>query len=149
MALKSSDIVNSRGRKIQTILAGVLSFVILLCISGCNDEPKQATRKSFDYIKAIPGPSDPVLPEIASKGQVLIGYSDCYSCHKEDRRSVGPAFKDIAKRYPVNEAYIDYLAKKIISGGSGSWGAAVMTPHPQLSAENAKTMVSYILSLRE
>lgn len=80
---------------------------------------------------------------------MLIGYSDCYTCHKEDQRSVGPAFKDIAKRYPVNQAYIEYLAKKIIQGGSGSWGNAVMTPHAQLSFDDVEIMVSYILSLRE
>ncbi len=148
MASKSSNIVNRRGRKKQTVLAGVLLFIIL-SISACSNEPKQVPPKTFDYIKPIPGPSEHVPPEIASKGQVLVGYSDCYSCHKEDKRSVGPAFKDIAKRYPVNEAYKDYLSKKIINGGSGSWGAAVMIPHPKLSLENAKAMVSYILSLRQ
>ncbi|MCW3112191.1 MAG: cytochrome, partial [Segetibacter sp.] len=63
--------------------------------------------------------------------------------------SVGPAFKDIAKRYPVNKIYIEMLAQKVIRGGSGSWGYAVMDPHPKLSLEDAKTMVSYILSFKK
>ncbi|WP_026309596.1 c-type cytochrome [Niabella aurantiaca] len=136
------------GKKKLLVPAGILSFIILYALS-CGNEPKQAIRKPVDYIKPIPGPSDSVPLTTAQKGEVLIGYSDCHSCHKEDKRSVGPAFKDIAKRYPVNDAYIDYLSKKIIRGGSGGWGAAVMTPHPELSLENAKTMVRYILSMRK
>ena len=76
-------------------------------------------------------------------------YSDCHTCHKEDQRSVGPAFKDIAKRYPVNKVYIEMLAQKVIIGGSRNWGYAVMDPHPKLSLEDAKMMVTYILSMKK
>lgn len=124
-------------------------IVTALYVMGCNNTPvKKEVKKQVDYIKPIAGPSDSISLEIASKGEVLIGYSDCYTCHKKDQRSAGPAFKDIAKRYPVNDAYIDYLAKKVIKGGSGSWGFPVMSPHPKLSQEDAKMMVTYILSLR-
>ncbi|MGJ7031319.1 c-type cytochrome [Niabella hirudinis] len=124
-------------------------LLIILFMAACNNEPHQTVREPIDYIKPIPGPSDSVPVAAAKKGEVLIGYSDCYTCHKDEKRSIGPAFRDIAKRYPVNEAYIQYLAKKIISGGSGSWGAAVMIPHPALTADDAQTMVRYILSLRQ
>ena len=80
---------------------------------------------------------------------MLIGYSDCYICHKKDERSAGPSFKDIAKRYPANKVYIEMLAQKVIIGGSGNWGSAKMDPHPKLSVEDARMMVSYILSLEE
>ncbi len=87
--------------------------------------------------------------EAAQQGEVLIAYSDCYTCHKEDKDSVGPAFKDIAERYPVQQVYIDMLAQKVISGGRGSWGSATMSAHPKVSIKEAKLMVSYILSLKE
>ncbi|MBS1577077.1 MAG: c-type cytochrome, partial [Bacteroidetes bacterium] len=86
--------------------------------------------------------------EAIQKGEVLIAYSDCYICHKPDQRSVGPAFKDIAQRYPANKVYIEALAQKVISGGSGNWGSAVMDPHSTLSVGDAKLMVSYVLSLK-
>lgn len=77
------------------------TFYILAC-----DRPEQkSTRKKIDYIKAIPGKNDSIPAKVAEKGEVLIGYLDCYTCHKEDQRSVGPAFKDIAKRYPVHKVY--------------------------------------------
>ena len=130
-------------------LVGCMSyaFFFLLC---CNNEPEQkTTRQPVDYIKQIPGTDDSIPAGIAEKGKVLIAYSDCYTCHKEDKRSVGPAFKDIAKRYPVNKVYIEMLAHKVILGGSRSWGYPVMDPHPKLSFEDSKMMVTYILSLED
>jgi len=41
------------------------------------------------------------------------------------------------------------LANKVIKGGSGKWGDVPMTPHPQLSMDDAKEMVKYVLSLKK
>ncbi len=136
-------------RNKSSLLIGCLLFVLVYLLS-CVDKPEQKnTRKPVDYIRKIPGIDESIPAEVAQKGKVLIGYSDCYICHKEDQRSVGPAFKDIAKRYPANKVYIEMLAQKVIIGGHGNWGSAVMDPHPKLSVEDAKVMVTYILSLEE
>ena len=136
-------------RKTNPLLIGCLLFATFY-LPGCNNEPEQKnTRKPVDYIRQIPGKNDSISAEVAEKGKVLIGYSDCYICHKKDERSAGPAFEDIAKRYPVNKVYIEMLAQKVIIGGSGNWGSAEMDPHPKLSVEDAKKMVAYILSLKK
>jgi len=133
-------------RKKNAILIGCLLFATFY-LPGCKNKPEQKnTNKATDYIRRIPGKNDSIPAELAEKGEALISYSDCYTCHKEDQRSVGPAFRDIAKRYPVNKVYIEMLAQKVIVGGSRSWGYAKMDPHPKLSLEDAKMMVTYILS---
>ncbi|WP_276974212.1 c-type cytochrome [Flavobacterium filum] len=133
-------------RKYLLYLSPILVVSFFLC---CNNAPEQKIeRKSIDYIRAIPGVNDSIPAEIAEKGKVLIAYSDCYTCHKIQERSVGPAFNDIAKRYPVKKVYIDMLAQKVIMGGSRSWGYPVMSPHPKLSIEEARIMVSYIMSMK-
>jgi len=124
-------------------------FLASFCLVACNNPEVKNHRKGIDYIRAIPGKNDTIPVAISQKGEVLIAYSDCYTCHKEDKKSMGPAFKDIAKRYPVQRVYIDMLAQKIISGGSGIWGHAIMSAHPKVSNEDAKIMVNYILSLKE
>ncbi|MEP0711102.1 MAG: c-type cytochrome [Algoriphagus sp.] len=108
-----------------------------------------SARKEQEYIRAIEGEDEILDPEIIKRGEVLISYSDCAECHKTDKRAKGPAFRDIAKRYPTTSAYLDLLARKVISGGTGSWGSPVMLPHPDLNEEDARAMVSYILSLEE
>jgi cytochrome c len=40
------------------------------------------------------------------------------------------------------------LAQKVISGGKGAWGSATMSDHSKVSIDEAKLMVSYILSLK-
>lgn len=85
----------------------------------------------------------------ADKGLDLIAQSDCLTCHKVEEKLVGPAYREVANKYPNTPATIDSLASKIIHGGAGNWGQLVMTPHPQISKEDAQTMVKYILSLKQ
>jgi cytochrome c len=137
------------GKASKQFLVYGCGLLISCCwLAACNkpEASKQPVKK--DYIRVIPGKNDTIPAAIAQKGEVLIAYSDCYTCHKEDKDSVGPAFRDIAKRYPVQRVYIDMLAQKVISGGFGAWGHAVMSAHPKVPPEDAKIMVSYILSLK-
>ena len=134
----------------QDLLSIRYMLLAVFCLLACGDNPQRNdANKKRDLIKAIPGKSDSIPVKLAEKGEVLIAYSDCYTCHKESEKSVGPAFKDIAKRYPVNKVYIEMLAQKIIVGGSGSWGSPIMHPHPKLSFEDAQLMVMYILSMKK
>ncbi len=127
-------------------------FFISLWWTACNKPNKREVnhqRRRIEYIRKIPGESNPIPIKTAQQGEVLIAYSDCYTCHKENKDSVGPAFADIAARYPAQQVYIDLLAQKVISGGKGSWGNATMSAHPKVSMAEARLMVSYILSFKE
>jgi cytochrome c len=83
----------------------------------------------------------------ALKGKALMDKSDCNACHSVDNKIVGPAFKDIAKKYKGDKAAVAKLSEKIIKGGAGNWGEIPMAPHPQISTADAGEMVKYILSL--
>ncbi len=80
-------------------------------------------------------------------GQRLIGVNDCKTCHNEKVQTIGPSYKQIAERYPMNEETVISLANKVIAGGSGFWGSPAMSPHPELSIADAREMARYILSL--
>jgi cytochrome c len=94
-----------------------------------------------------------LAPKIAtmqmSGGELLINKSDCIGCHHKINKLIGPAYTEIAKKYPNNEKNVTYLADKIIKGGSGVWGKIPMTPHPKISSNDAKLMAKYILSLKK
>lgn len=81
------------------------------------------------------------------QGEKLIAASDCKSCHALDKTSIGPSLKAISDRYKGKPDVVDPLAQKVIKGGSGVWGKYAMSAHPDLSVQDAKEMVSYILSL--
>jgi cytochrome c len=82
-------------------------------------------------------------------GAKLMAAADCGTCHKADVKVVGPALKDIAAKYPPTEANINTLADKVIKGGKGNWGEVPMPAHPALSVNDAKIIVTYILSLHK
>lgn len=122
---------------------------VTMVLLSCNTASKEPAHKKVDYIRKIYGKNDSIPVAIARRGEVLIAYSDCSDCHTKGKRSKGPAFEDIAEKYPVNKVFIDMLAQRIILGGYGTWGKPVMAPHPNLSREDAETMVKFILSLKK
>ena len=83
------------------------------------------------------------------RGAVLIGKNDCKTCHNVSKKTVGPSYMDVAKRYEHNAENVVMLANKIKSGGSGIWGEQVMTAHPEIPAADLKEMVSYIFTTAE
>jgi len=62
----------------------------------------------------------------------------------------GPSYRQIAEKYAgASDATITELGGKIIKGGNGVWGSALMTPHPAISQQDAEAMVKYILLLKK
>lgn len=84
-----------------------------------------------------------------SIGRRLIDNSDCKSCHAIDKKSAGPSYFDISKKYKGEWEIDAKLAEKIIKGGSGVWGETGMAAHPQLTKTEAKEMARYIMSLAD
>ncbi len=82
-------------------------------------------------------------------GKRLIDLSDCKACHAIDKKSIGPAYIDVAKKYRRGQTAINQLAEKVIKGGGGVWGEQAMAAHPQVSLADARDMVDYILSLND
>lgn len=84
-----------------------------------------------------------------SPGEKLMAKSDCRTCHNAAVQTVGPGYKQIAERYKNTPENIEMLAQKVMKGGAGVWGVAAMSAHPDIQPDDAKAMVSYILSLDE
>ena len=86
-------------------------------------------------------------PVTFTAGKNLIDKSDCKACHFQDKKSIGPAFIEVAKKYKTNSNAIAILSDKIIKGGAGVWGDVAMSPHPNIGLPEAGQMVKYIMSL--
>jgi cytochrome c len=105
-------------------------------------------KVTFNY---IPQGEDIVLASVGHqqntvpKGRQIIDGLDCKACHATDVKINGPSYKEIAEKYTKED--IGKLAAKIIKGGSGVWGETPMSAHPDLSLEDAQTIMSYILTL--
>ncbi|MBC3862625.1 c-type cytochrome [Undibacterium jejuense] len=73
---------------------------------------------------------------------------NCMACHSVDTKIVGPAYKDVAKKYAGDKTAEAKLVQKVLKGGSGTWGAMAMPANTQVSEAEAHTLVKWILSLK-
>lgn len=89
----------------------------------------------------------------AQADEALAKSKNCLACHTVDKKLVGPAYKDIAKRYAGQKGIEATLAEKIIKGGKGAWtkelGAAIpMPPNPTVKPEEAQRLAKWIMGLK-
>lgn len=85
----------------------------------------------------------------ADAGEDLLKKSGCTACHSNDKKIVGPAYKDVAAKYKGDAAAPAKLAAKAKAGGSGVWGQVPMPPNPAVNDADMKTMIAYILALKK
>jgi cytochrome c len=138
---------------ISKTLAIALSSTLLLGACGNNND-KPATKDTTAAATPASPASTPTGNAADDKALDLIAASDCTTCHRlheaSQGSSIGPAYDQVAAKYnPAADTTVDRLVKKVISGGSGIWGTVPMTPHPTLKADDVKTVVTYILSLKK
>ncbi len=122
--------------------------------------PEKAVLESV-----APKPSSPAETEMPLKlndgmeggslsreeGLALANKSGCLVCHKIETKVVGPAWRDVSKRYKGDHEAKTSLIAKVKAGGKGNWtevtGGIAMPPYsPRVSDENIEKLVTFILS---
>ncbi|MFM2407894.1 MAG: hypothetical protein RL358_636 [Pseudomonadota bacterium] len=82
------------------------------------------------------------MPAVAKK-------NNCTACHAIDKKVVGPAWADVAKKYKGDAAAEAKLVTKVSKGGSGAWGSMPMPANDPAGTKQAdmKELVKFILAL--
>lgn len=141
----------------------------VVCMKNCATEPKVASmlpdfarnahgnlaeqnhfigpQRGADTTRPE-GQGLPVQPSASRAGKAsanksvvaLLNQHGCTGCHAIDRKVVGPAYTDVAKKYAGKT---DYLVDKIKSGGVGSWGQILM-PAQTIPDEDAQAIAAWI-----
>ena len=97
---------------------------------------------------AAPVAEAPAAEPAAGGDQLALATaSGCMACHNVEMKIVGPAYKDVAAKYKGDAGALDRLAAKVKAGGSGVWGPVPMPPNVQVSDENIRAIVTWVLSL--
>ena len=84
----------------------------------------------------------------AKAGEALAKSSGCLACHAEDKKLVGPSYREIAARYRKDKAAEANLVQKVKAGGKGVWGDIPMPPNAHVKDADIRTLVQWILSIR-
>jgi cytochrome c len=123
-------------------------IAVLIFVAACKGGTGKTEDITKDSTHQIVNTGGTEAGSEKETGARLIAANDCFTCHLIDKKNIGPSYREVANHYDNNQGNIENLAHKIIKGGKGLWGQVPMTPHPNLSQQNAEEMVRYILSLR-
>ena len=83
----------------------------------------------------------------ADAARALAQKSNCLACHKMEDKGVGPALRDISKKYQGVDGVQDKLAAELRKGSKGTWGTVAMPAVGKaVSDEDLNTIVAWILS---
>ncbi|HSH71785.1 MAG TPA: c-type cytochrome [Methylophilaceae bacterium] len=84
----------------------------------------------------------------ADPAEALAQKSNCLMCHSVSAAILGPAYKDVARKYKGDKGAEARLIAKVKAGGTGVWGKMPMPPNsPQVKDEDITTIVKWVLAL--
>lgn len=83
----------------------------------------------------------------ARADEALAKKYNCTTCHAVDKKGVGPAYKEVAKKYKGQADAAAKLAEKVKKGGQGVWGPVPMPPNAAVPDADIKKLVDWILKM--
>jgi cytochrome c len=146
----------------KTLLLGLftLGFLAVSCQQKPAEQPageQQPAEQQQQPAQQPAGEQKPAeQPKSEAKPAQTIAMADaealakakgCYACHDINAKKVGPAFKDVAKRYAGKPDAVAYLSEKTKKGGVGVWGNVPMPPQ-NVTDEESKKLAEWVLSLK-
>jgi cytochrome c len=72
--------------------------------------------------------------------------SNCMACHLVDKKLVGPAYQDVAKKYAGNKDAVALLSGHVKKGSKDVWGPVPMPPNAAVKDADIETLVKWILA---
>jgi len=89
-----------------------------------------------------------IAPLDDAKALEIMNKAGCAACHAIDKKIVGPAYTDVAKKRKGEQGAAAMLVKKIREGGAGAYGSIPMPPNPasKISDDELKAMVDWLLT---
>lgn len=86
--------------------------------------------------------------QLIQNGLALAQKNNCLGCHTLDKKLVGPAWRDVAKKYKGVPNIEHQLIVKVSTGSVGSWGDMPMPAMaPAVKEEDIRALVKFVLSL--
>jgi S-disulfanyl-L-cysteine oxidoreductase SoxD len=117
------------------------------CMKNCSTEPavasflpdfaRNAHGNLLDQNRLVGAQRGAQTAAAAAAGQAISASPEqvaqdlakkhlCLSCHGVENKVVGPALRDVAKKYASRTDALDYLKQRIVAGGAGVWGPIPM-----------------------
>jgi cytochrome c len=99
-------------------------------------------------VPSAPTPAAPAAPANTPAGGnaaaiALFNRHSCNACHGIDRKIVGPAMQEVARKHAARTDRVEYLGGKILGGAAGVWGAIPM-PAQNIPRADAEAIARWV-----
>jgi cytochrome c len=115
---------------------------------GESDYDEIASNEVFLEVRYLSDPSKALKATLASpdpKGLATMKKSNCFTCHAMHNKLIAPSFNEITKHYAKTTANIELLSKRVREGSSGVWGITSMPTHSELTIQETRDAIIWIL----
>ena len=84
----------------------------------------------------------------AMADEALAKSKNCMACHAVDKKLVGPAYTDVAKKYAGQKDAEATLVSHVLKRSKDVWGPVPMPANANVTEAEAKKLVAWVLSLK-
>lgn len=127
----------------------LIAALAALVLTGCGKEtpPPPAPAATSAAKDAAGGPAAMAVLD-DKKAQEIMAKAGCAACHAIDKKGVGPAYTDVAKKRKGEPGAAAMLVKKVRDGGVGAYGQIPMPPNPASNVSDAdlKALIDWVLT---
>jgi len=102
-------------------------------------------KRNATALLAALGAATLIAVPAAKADEAMAKKYNCLACHTVDKKVVGPAYKDVAKKYKGQADAEAKLIEKVKKGSSGVWGPIPMPPNTAVPDADVKALVEWIL----
>jgi len=106
-------------------------------------------NRTFGAVRGVvTGPAEVAAAAASapSAAHTVAEESGCLACHGIDEKIAGPALRDVARRYAGKPDMAGKLADKVLRGGGGVWGDMAMPAQEQVTPQQARQLVDWVLA---
>jgi cytochrome c len=83
-------------------------------------------------------------PAVPADVTALLQKNTCYTCHKVDKKLIGPSWQDVAKKKYAKKKFIELVAKPV----PANWpGYPPMAPLPQVPKGDLEKIYTWVSTL--
>jgi len=107
-------------------------------------QPTRGSRAWFALL-AVALAGSGFASSVARADEALAKQHNCVMCHDIETKYVGPAFRDVARKYKGQPDAAAMLANKVKKGGGGVWGAASMPANKTVPSGDINKLVDWVL----
>lgn len=115
-------------------------------VAALQEPLKGKAGKPAASPELVPVKAPPASSAAAIDGSALAKKYACMACHGVSNKVVGPAFRDVQKKYANGADTENLLSAKVKAGGQGAWGSIPMPANQQVPDADVKAIIKWIMA---